>query len=112
VVVVVPSGVRVVILGANDGEAPLRWASGGALRWASGDGAPLGPSDGNAPEAGGQAAVAHPYPVPTVVAQGTIYFDSVGGGHGRRGWHQRSCEARSSPARADTRGVGGSGVLR
>jgi hypothetical protein len=72
-----------------------RASGGAALRWATGDGAP--PSrDGNALEAGRQAAAAQP----RLGGDGgcTIGFDSGSGGHGRRGSIRRSREARSSPA--------------
>jgi hypothetical protein len=79
-----------------------------SLRRVTGGSAHPGSSDDDAPEVGRQAATVHPRPGGDDGC--VIGFGS--GGHLRHGSLQQSCEERSSPAMAATRGVGGSGVLR
>jgi hypothetical protein len=107
------SGVRAAsILGASGSAAPRQATDGGA---------PPGMSDGDTPEAGGQAvtalrsrraAAAHPRPVATTVVRGTVGVDSGDDGNEVRGSLRRSREVRSSLAMVAIRGMGGSGVLR
>jgi hypothetical protein len=84
-------------------------------------GAPPESSDGDAPEAGGQATTMLPKRtssggtpglVPMAVARGAVGIGNGGGGHEGRVSLWRSREARTSLATVATRRVGGSGVLR
>jgi hypothetical protein len=94
-------------LGCERRQIPM--ASGSAApRRVTGGGTHPGSSDDDAPEVGRQAATVHPRPGGDDGC--VIGFGS--GGHLRHGSLQRLREARSSPAMAATRGVGGSGVLR